>query len=328
MKTPTNLFKSGFITLGWIVFILLCYYAFKEEKANMQVTMGNYLHKAIDLDYQERLSKILVSYRPLGRKIKNIQIKCEDRIETISFEDSTHEYSALQLANQYIMAQVIPVNPDSLNKTFHKEWEKHGITVLKTGIVYSHNQKKRFSENDSVSFRSALVTPVQMIDSKKTAGVQAWVVIHPAEIIKHIPFKALWSIIAYFLALSWYSLSLLRKPRDKDIPANPDCIQWGKMTLKLESQKLYINGQPCPITPADFNLLLLFVNAPEHFLTKEDIKNKFWPKDDNPDNKIYSHISTLKSSLKIFPEYQILTLQKGYHLVLPLPTTEKTTSAK
>lgn len=42
-------------------------------------------------------------------------------------------------------------------------------------------------------------------------------------------------------------------------------------------------------------------------LTKEDIKNAFWPKDNNPENKIYSHISTLKSSLKDFPEYQIVT---------------------
>jgi len=229
----------------------------------------------------------------------------------------------MQLANQYVMAQVIPVNPDSLNKAFHKEWEKHGITNIKTGIVYRHNQKKRFSENDSVSFRTALVTSVQMIDGKKTAGVQAWAVIHPTEIIKHIPFKASWSIIAYFLALSWYSLSPLKKPRNKDIPANPDCVQWEKMTLKPESQKLYINGQPCPIAPADFNLLLLFVKAPEHFLTKEDIKNKFWPKDDNPDNKIYSHISTLKSSLKIFPGYQILTLPKGYRLVSPLTAKER-----
>ena len=32
MKIPTNLFKFSFIALGWIVFILLCYVAFKDEK--------------------------------------------------------------------------------------------------------------------------------------------------------------------------------------------------------------------------------------------------------------------------------------------------------
>ena len=48
----------------------------------------------------------------------------------------------------------------------------------------------------------------------------------------------------------------------------------------------------------------------------EDIKNAFWPKDNNPENKIYSHISTLKSSLKDFPEYQIVTEKGGYRLVI------------
>ena len=39
MKIPTNLFKFSFIALGWIVFILLCYVAFKDEKANALITM-------------------------------------------------------------------------------------------------------------------------------------------------------------------------------------------------------------------------------------------------------------------------------------------------
>lgn len=109
------------------------------------------------------------------------------------------------------------------------------------------------------------------------------------------------------------------KPQEKETPANPDCIpceeipdnpdyiQLGKMTLKLESKKLYIGDRLCHIAPADFNLLELFIKTPKHLLTKEDIKNAFWPKDNNPENKIYSHISTLKSSLKDFPEYQIVT---------------------
>lgn len=100
------------------------------------------------------------------------------------------------------------------------------------------------------------------------------------------------------------------KAAGKDIPASQNCTRFEKMVLKLESQKLYINDQPCPIAPADFNLLLLFINAPEHFLTKEDIKNVFWPQEDKPDNKIHNHISTLKSSIKNFSEYQIITEPK------------------
>lgn len=317
MKTPTNLLYLSFITLGWIIFVLLCSFAFKEEKTNILAMMKDNLHEVVNIDYQERLSKVLIYYRPLGKKLKGIQIECEGSTKTIFFEDSTSESLSTQLANQYVMTKVSPVNPDSFNKIFKKEWEKNGISVIKTGIIYCHNKKKVFSDNDSISFQSALVTPIHTIDAKRIAGVQAWAMIHWTEIVKHTTPKMLWSIIAYLIVLLWMSIPCLKKPQEKGIPANPNCIQFGKMTLKMESQKLYIDGRLCTIAPADFNLLVLFINTPEHSLTKEDIKNAFWPKDDKPDNKIYSHIATLKSSLKDFPEYQIMTEQKkGYRLVI------------
>jgi len=340
MKIPTNLFKFSFIALGWIVFILLCYVAFKDEKTNVLITMKDSLREAINIDYQERLNKILIHYRPLGRKVKGVQIEYGDSLEIIYFEDSTHESLATQLANQYVMTRIIPVNPDNFNKIFQEEWEKNGVSAAKTGIIYRYNKKKIFSDNDSISFQKALVTPVQAIDARRTAGVQAWAMIHWTEIVKHTTPKVLWSIIAYFIVLIWVSLSFLKKPQEKETPANPDCIpceeipdnpdcipceeipdnpdyiQLGKMTLKLESKKLYIGDRLCHIAPADFNLLELFIKTPKHLLTKEDIKNAFWPKDNNPENKIYSHISTLKSSLKDFPEYQIVTEKGGYRLVI------------
>ena len=185
MKIPTNLFKFSFIALGWIVFILLCYVAFKDEKTNVLITMKDSLREAINIDYQERLNKILVSYRPLGRKVKGVQIECGDSMETIYFEDSIHESLATQSVNQYVMTRIIPVNPDKFNKIFQEEWEKNGISAIKTGIIYRHNKEKAFSDNDSISFQSALVTPVQTIDAKRSAGVQAWAMIHWTEIVKH-----------------------------------------------------------------------------------------------------------------------------------------------
>lgn len=317
MRTPTNLFKLGFITLGWIVLILLCYFSFKEGKESILASMKDSLAETVNIDYQERLNKVLVYYRPLGRKIKGIQIEWEGGMETISFEDSTYESSAIQLANQYVLAKVIPVNPDKFNERFEKEWEKNGISTTKTGIIYCHNKKKTFSGNDSISFRSAIASPIQVIAAEGTIGVQAWAIIHWTEIVRHITPKVLWSIIVYFVVLLWVSLSFLLKPQKKAAPTNGDCIQLGKMTLKLESQKLYIDGQLCSIAPIDFKLLVLFINATDYFLTKEDIKNAFWPTEDKPDNKIHNHISTLKSSLKDFAEYQIMTEHnRGYRLIL------------
>ena len=226
MKKLAKLLKLSFIVLGWIVFILLSYVAFKDEKTNVLITMKDSLREAINIDYQERLNKILIHYRPLGRKLKGVQIECGDSMETIYFEDSIHESLATQSVNQYVMTKIIPVNPDKFNKIFQEEWEKNGVSAAKTGIIYRHNKEKAFSDNDSISFQSALVTPVQTIDAKRSAGVQAWAMIHWTEIVKHTTPKVLWSIIAYFIVLVWVSLSFLKKPLEKDIPASQNCTRF------------------------------------------------------------------------------------------------------
>ena len=143
MKKLATLLKLSFIVVGWIVFILLSYVAFKDEKTNVLITMKDSLRETINIDYQERLNKILVSYRPLGRKVKGVQIECGDSMETIYFEDSTHESLATQLANQYVMTRIIPANPDKFNKIFQEEWEKNGVSAAKTGIIYRYTTRKR-----------------------------------------------------------------------------------------------------------------------------------------------------------------------------------------
>lgn len=43
MKKLATLLKLSFIVLGWIVFILLSYVAFKDEKTNVLITMKDSL---------------------------------------------------------------------------------------------------------------------------------------------------------------------------------------------------------------------------------------------------------------------------------------------
>ena len=108
MKIPTNLFKFSFIALGWIVFILLCYVAFKDEKTNVLITMKDSLREAINIDYQERLNKILIHYRPLGRKVKGVQIEYGDSLEIIYFEDSTQDRKSTRLNSSHIEESRMP----------------------------------------------------------------------------------------------------------------------------------------------------------------------------------------------------------------------------
>ena len=73
MKIPTNLFKFSFIALGWIVFILLCYIAFKDEKTNVLITMKDSLREAINIDYQngKQITYSLSPFRQKGKRCPN-----------------------------------------------------------------------------------------------------------------------------------------------------------------------------------------------------------------------------------------------------------------
>ncbi len=51
MKRLAKLLKFSFIVLGWVVFALLCYFAFKDEKTNILAIMKQNLHEAVNVDY-------------------------------------------------------------------------------------------------------------------------------------------------------------------------------------------------------------------------------------------------------------------------------------
>ena len=51
------------------------------------------------------------------------------------------------------------------------------------------------------------------------------------------------------------------------------------------------------LTPMQEQLMNMFLESPNHTLTKEEICSALWPKKDNPDDTLYTFISRMKSSL-------------------------------
>jgi len=317
MRKATNILTLSLTIAGWTSFILLFYFLFQDGKEKIQIQMDFALEKAITSDYHERLNKKLIAHRPLGRKIKGSQIKTEEGIETITFKDSIDEFLADQLITQYTLIKSSPINPDNLSNIFKNEINNNEI-IGKKGIIYCHNGKKQYSDNDSISPQSAILTSPQIIDAKETASVQAWVDCSWITVLRNTTSKALWSVIAYGIVLLGVSISFyVDEKKKKKVIEKGENIQIGDLLLQKDMEKMYIKGVECPIRRADFKLLLLFVQAPNQLLTLEDIKNAFWSNEDDPDNKIYSHISTLRSALKDFPNYQIKREGKEYRLILP-----------
>ena len=83
----------------------------------------------------------------------------------------------------------------------------------------------------------------------------------------------------------------------------------------MEKQEVTINGTSCTITKLDLTLLQMLHEKNGECLTREEIKQSFWPTDDNASEKIDVHISNIRKILKDFPQYQVITVRgKGYFL--------------
>ena len=83
----------------------------------------------------------------------------------------------------------------------------------------------------------------------------------------------------------------------------------------MEKQEVTINGTSCTITKLDLTLLQMLHENNGECLTREEIKQSFWPTDDNASEKIDVHIINIRKILKDFPQYQVITVRgKGYFL--------------
>ena len=180
----------------------------------------------------------------------------------------------------------------------------------KTGIIYTFNGKSQYSGNDSLTIqRSSVHFDIpRTLDIKKTVRVQAWVDMPFGTIVKNMYDGAFWSLILFFGVLLWASFSSWEM---KD----PNKVRFGKMLRNKEAKKVVIDGKECPLRNQEFQLLLMFVEKPDHALSREEIKNVFWKEELGVDNRVSNLLSTLRNALKEFPEYQILAEEKVVRLL-------------
>lgn len=321
--------KKGKLSILLIILATTCCFGilliinFQQGKYNIQLKIAQVIEIAITKDYHNRLSQDN-TYTPksLRRKIKGIKIKIEGNIENILFKDSIEEQSAHQLVDQYMMAQYTPIIPNDFNAIFKKELEQKGI-IDKTGIIYRRNGITQYSDNDSISLQSALCTHIKMLDIKNTISIQGWVDYSWKTLLKHTDTKNLWMILVCYVAFLG-GVIFFKKKKTKNIEEpiikvdNLNFWEVGRIKLDLEKKLLYIDKVECKIAKMNFDILRMFLEAPDHYLSREDIKQAFWPNLDSADDKINAHINTLRSKIKDLQGYSIKTIRgKGYCLVLP-----------
>lgn len=301
MKKRRFSVKVIVLTVMWSVWIIglgsVCWDAKEGLASSVQIA----LEDAILKDFQERHDTELKYWGGrLGRKVKSVTVVTENGEEDVEFKDSIDEMVAHRLAAQYLLAQIHPIHPDTLNHILQEELKKYDMES-ETGIIYTYKGQSQYSRNDSsVLHRSSVyLTPSRVLDVKKVVSVRAWISTTPWYIVKNIYDGAFWSLLLLGAVLLWSSFSSWE---EKD----PNKVKQGKMSLNKESKKVTIEGKECKLRNQEFLLLLMFVEKPDHVLSRDEIKRAFWKEEIGVDNRVSNLISTLRSSLKDFPKYEVV----------------------
>ena len=312
MKKKRVSVKVVVLSVMWFALLFGLCNVYLDARRSLVTSVHVALEDALLKDYQDRHdSELKYSSGRLGRKMKGVTIVTEKGEENIEFKDSIDEIIAEKLAAQYLLAQIHPIHPDTLNGLMQEELKKYAIES-ETGIIYTHNGKSQYSGNDSLTIhRSSVHLDIpRMLDIKKTVRVQAWIDMPFGTVVKNMHDGAFWSLLLFFGVLLWASFSSWEVE-------DPNRVKFGKMLLNKEAKKVAIDGKECPLRNQEFLLLLMFVEKPDHSLSRDEIKTAFWREEQGVDNRVNNLVSTLRNALKEFPEYSILVdEEKGYVLVM------------
>lgn len=294
------------LTVMWSVWIIglgsVCWDAKEGLASSVQIA----LEDAILKDFQERHDTELKYWGGrLGRKVKSVTIVTENGEEDVEFKDSIDEMVAHRLATQYLLAQIHPIHPDTLNQILQEELKKYDMES-ETGIVYTYKGQSQYSRNDSSALHrsSVYLTSPRVLDVKKEVSVRAWISTTPWYIVKNIYDGAFWSLLLLGAVLLWSSFSSWEEN-------DPNKIKIGKMILNKESKKVTIDGKECKLRNQEFQLLLMFVEKKGHTLSRDEIKYAFWKEEQGVDNRVSNLISTVRYALKDHPEFQIISNEEG-----------------
>ena len=294
------------LTVMWSVWIIglgsVCWDAKEGLASSVQIA----LEDAILKDFQERHDTELKYWGGrLGRKVKSVTIVTENGEEDVEFKDSIDEMVAHRLATQYLLAQIHPIHPDTLNHILQIELKKYDMES-ETGIVYTYKGQSQYSRNDSSALHrsSVYLTSPRVLDVKKVVSVRAWISTTPWYIVKNIYDGAFWSLLLLGAVLLWSSFSSWEEN-------GPNKIKIGKMILNKESKKVTIDGKECKLRNQEFQLLLMFVEKKGHTLSRDEIKYAFWKEEQGVDNRVSNLISTVRYALKDHPEFQIISNEEG-----------------
>lgn len=324
----------GFIKLvGLLLFFAVLFTAVHSSEKRIETTINDAFKYAIEQDYQNRKDYLRGLSRDVGargavrnysilptveRKIGSYSFRTSDGVTSYIFADSVPEEAAKRLLNQFLMEQLCKLNPNNLKKKLQEQLQTKDISAS-VGILCLRDTIRYWSEVDSIVPKNVYSTPRHTLDLTGTLKVQAWVDYEWVTVLKHIdPVTYVLLLLLIGVAMwVWASPQRVVKQEETDKEEILDMDVEKGIRISIEKKELWIDGEFCSIAPLDLALLQMLYEQKGGHVTREAIKQRFWPIDDNAGEKIDSHIKTIRRILKDYPQYQIVTVRGiGYYFTI------------
>lgn len=311
--------------IGALILLSVIATAFHSSQKRVESTIDDAFKETIERDYQHRKSYLtrhsthkfkaeVQNYAlapSVNRRINSYSIQTQMGTTIYRFKDSINEENAKRLLNQYLLELSHPIHPKQLKTFFQECLSKKGIDGS-IGVLCIRNNTRQWSEADSIVPTTAYSTPRHTLDITGHLKVQAWADYPWVILVKHL------DPVVYVLLLFITGVLLWIWPTHKKKEVETETIAPHGILIDMEKQEMSIDGKPCIIARLDLTILQMLHERKGECITREELKQLFWPTDDNAGEKIDTHIKTIRKTLKEFPQYQIVTVRgKGYYLQTP-----------
>lgn len=320
------IYRNFIRMVGCLLLMAVVVTAFHSSRKRIEATVDDAFKQAIEQDYQNRksyltrnvwtnrLSNDVKDYAlsvSVDRKIGSYSLRTRSGITTYQFKDSVNEEVAKRLLNQHLLDGICRLNSSQLKTIFQQRLRAKEMD-MPVGVLCLRESQRYWSEADSIVPKGAYSTSRQVLDIAGKIKVQAWADYDMALLFRHLD-----PVVYVLLLLMTGMLMWIWPSRKKSVDKMEETAEeipqgiW----IDLEKQELTIDGVSCSIAKLDLQLLSMLCERQGECLTREEIKQKFWPTDDNAGEKIDTHIKTIRKMLKDFPRYQVVTVRgKGYYL--------------
>lgn len=223
-----------------------------------------------------------------------------------------------ELIKQSCLNDFLPIDPDTLNNYFNNELQLKNIHLTTAIKITNLTQKHTKTTQDTIIHHCVDYKYSYLLGNEDELRLDAYIhyVFITILFYKGVIWLPLFISICTLIICFLFSIKYYQFMKENKIAQLDDqTYRLGENIFNIKEGILYKNGKPCKIRKQKFKLLFAFLQAPNNFLSMNDINNIVW--EDSKNNLIPSRIHTLVSDLRkdIAPDLDITKeTNKGYRL--------------